>query len=186
MANGRPGEPAVAVLGRYAAPEVGEKASSTPPGYEILGELGRGGMGVVYKARQVQLNRIVALKMILSGSYAGDAERQRFLVEAEVIAAIQHPGIVGVHEFGTHEGSPWFALEYCPGGALSVKLKNTLLPAREAAAVVEQLARAVQAVHEKGILHRDLKPGNILLLMPQTGRAWRILGSPAEWRETAG
>src|SRR5262249_30195292 len=125
------------------------------PGYEVLQELGRGGMGVVYKARQTQLNRVVALKMILSGSHAGVSERKRFMAEAEVIAAIGHPGIVGVHDFGSHAGSSWFALEYCPGGSLAAKLHGEPLPGREAAQIVEQIARAVQAVHEKGILHRD-------------------------------
>jgi tRNA A-37 threonylcarbamoyl transferase component Bud32 len=134
------------------------------PGFEILEELGRGGMGVVYKARQIRLNRIVALKMILSGSQAGAEEHMRFLVEAEVIASIHHPGIVGVHEFGTQDGAPWFALEYCPGGTLAVKLNGTPLPPTEAAEVVEKIARAVQAVHDRGVVHRDLKPANILLV----------------------
>ena len=138
-------------------------SSSAIAGYELLEELGRGGMGVVYKARQVHLNRIVALKMILAGSRAGPDERLRFLVEAEAIASIQHPGIVAVHEFGTHDGSPWFALEYCAGGSLAAKLNGTPLEAAEAAAVVEQIARAVQAAHERGVIHRDLKPANVLL-----------------------
>jgi serine/threonine protein kinase len=138
-------------------------ACSAPPGYEILGELGRGGMGVVYKARQVGLNRIVALKMILAGGHAGAEERQRFLAEAEAIAAIKHPGIVQIHDFGTHEELPFFALEFCDGGSLAARLNGTPLPPREAARLVEQLARAMQAAHERGIIHRDLKPANVLL-----------------------
>ncbi len=138
----------------------------SPPevsGYEILGELGRGAMGVVYKARHRQLNRLVALKMILSGGFAGPQERLRFLAEAEVIASIEHPGIVRVHEFGTHGSLPFFSLEFCSGGSLSARLAKTPLPAREAARLIEQVARAVQAAHDRGIVHRDLKPGNILL-----------------------
>jgi tetratricopeptide (TPR) repeat protein len=120
-------------------------------------------MGVVYKARQLHLNRIVALKMILAGGHAGAEQRLRFLAEAKVIAAVAHPGIVQVHDFGIHDDLPYFALEYCPGGTLSAKLAGTPLPASDAAALVEQVARAVQAAHEKGIIHRDLKPSNVLL-----------------------
>ena len=138
-------------------------SSSAIAGYELLEELGRGGMGVVYKARQVHLNRIVALKMILAGSRAGPDERQRFLAEAETIASVEHPGVVKIFDFGDHDGSPWFALEYCAGGSLVGKLKGMTLPPGEAAAVVEQIARAVQAAHDKGVLHRDLKPANVLL-----------------------
>jgi tRNA A-37 threonylcarbamoyl transferase component Bud32 len=142
-----------------------EAASRPPavPGYEVLEELGRGGMGVVYKARHVHLNRTVALKMILAGEHAAPEDRRRFLAEAKAIAAIAHPGVVQVHDFGTHDGLPFFALEYCPGGSLARRLAGTPLPAREAAHLVEQVARAVQAAHDKGILHRDLKPGNVLL-----------------------
>jgi WD40 repeat protein len=120
-------------------------------------------MGVVYKARQVSLNRLVALKMILAGGHAGAEERRRFLAEAEALAAIRHPGIIEVHDFGTHEGLPFFALEYCEGGSLADRLSGTPLPPREAAGIVAQLGRAVQAAHEQGIVHRDLKPANVLL-----------------------
>jgi serine/threonine-protein kinase len=133
------------------------------PGFELLELLGRGGMGVVYKARQVALNRVVALKMVLAGEHAGPEERARFLAEAEAVAALQHPGIVQVYEFGTHAGLPYFALEYCPGGSLDDKINGTPLPASQSAGVAEQLARAVQAAHEQDIVHRDLKPGNVLL-----------------------
>jgi len=133
------------------------------PGYEVLGILGRGGMGVVYKARHQKLNRLVALKMILAGSHAGAADLARFQVEAEAIARLQHPNIVQVYEIGDHEGKPFFSLEFCNGGSLAQKLNGTPLPAQEAAALVQTLARAMQAAHDQNIIHRDLKPANILL-----------------------
>jgi hypothetical protein len=133
------------------------------PGYEIIRELGRGGMGVVYLARQTKLNRPVALKMILAGSHAGAADLARFQTEAEAIARLRHPNIVQVYEVGEHEGKPYFSLEFCGGGSLEKKLGGTPLPAREAAALVETLARAMQAAHEQHVIHRDLKPANVLL-----------------------
>jgi hypothetical protein len=133
------------------------------PGYEILGELGRGAMGVVYKARQTTLDRLVALKMILTGSYASEAERARFRTEAEAIARLQHPNIVQVHEVGEWAGCPFFSLEFCAGGNLGQKLNGTPLPSQDAARLVEALARAVHAAHEKNVIHRDLKPANVLL-----------------------
>jgi hypothetical protein len=136
----------------------------TLEGFEILGELGRGGMGVVYRARQVGLDRLVALKMILAGDFAGDEARRRFLAEAAVVARLQHPGVVQVHAFGTAPGgSPYFALEYLPGGSLDQKLAGTPLPPRAAAELVAAVAAAVQAAHDAGVVHRDLKPANILL-----------------------
>jgi len=129
------------------------------PGYEILGELGRGGMGVVYKARQVGLNRLVALKMILAGSHAGPDELERFRTEAEAVARLQHPHIVQIYEVGEQRGLPYFSLEFCPGGSLN----GTPLPAADAAQVVRALAAAMHAAHEQGIVHRDLKPANVLL-----------------------
>jgi serine/threonine-protein kinase len=149
------------------APTAGEARppafGSSPPGYEIIAELGRGGMGVVYKARQVRLNRVVALKMVLSGAHAAPEEHVRFLAEAEAIAAVEHPGIVQVHDFGTHDGLPFFSLEFCPGGSLAGKLAGTPMPPRESAQIIERVARAVQAAHQRGIVHRDLKPANVLL-----------------------
>jgi tetratricopeptide (TPR) repeat protein/tRNA A-37 threonylcarbamoyl transferase component Bud32 len=135
----------------------------TIPGYEIVGELARGGMGVVYKARQVQLRRIVALKMILTGAQASPEERLRFRAEAEAVARLQHPHIVQIHEVGEAEGRPYFSLEFCEGGSLADKLDGTPWPAKPAAQLTETLARAVHAAHERGIVHRDLKPANILL-----------------------
>jgi WD40 repeat protein/tRNA A-37 threonylcarbamoyl transferase component Bud32 len=132
------------------------------PGYEVLGGLGHGGMGVVYKARQTALKRVVALKMVLGRHPAAD-DLARFRTEAEAIARLQHPNIVQVHEVGEHAGQPFFSLEYCGGGSLAEKLKGTPLPGRAAAAVVETLARAIQAAHDRQIVHRDLKPANVLL-----------------------
>src|SRR5262245_42733128 len=141
----------------------GSLPTSAPPGYELLEVLGRGGMGIVYKARQTALQRIVALKLVLTGAHASADERQRFLAEAETVAAINHSGIVGVYEFGSWDGHLFLALEFCPGGTLADKLRGTPLSAAEAAGVVSQLASALDPVHARGIVHRDLKPSNILL-----------------------
>jgi WD40 repeat protein len=139
------------------------QAGAAPPGYEILSELGRGGMGVVYKARHLQLDRVVALKMILSGGHASAAELDRFKDEARAIARLQHPNIVQIHEVGEQRGLPYFSLEFCPGGSLDRKLSGTPLPPLEAARLVQTLALAIQAAHDKSIVHRDLKPANVLL-----------------------
>jgi hypothetical protein len=139
--------------------------SYTPaiPGYEILRELGRGGMGVVYLANHTQLRRPVALKMILSGAYANAAELRRFRTEAETVARLQHPNIVQIFEIEEWEGRPYFCLEYVSGGNLERKLAERRFPLAETMALVEQLARAVHAVHLCSIVHRDLKPANILI-----------------------
>jgi serine/threonine protein kinase len=142
----------------------GEPAPSPEvPGYELLGEISRGGMGVVYKARQVSLNRMVALKMISSGAYASPAERARFRTEAEAAARLRYPNIVQIYEVGSVEGMPYLALEYMDGGSLAQALNGTPLPSRAAAELLELLARTVQAAHQQGIVHRDLKPANVLL-----------------------
>jgi serine/threonine protein kinase len=135
----------------------------TLAGFEVLSELGRGGMGVVYKARQVGLNRLVALKMILSGAHAGENALWRFRAEAEVLARLQHPNIVQIHDVGELNGQPYFSLEFCDGGSLEQRLAGTPLAPREAVALVQTLARAMQAAHGAGIVHRDLKPANVLL-----------------------
>ncbi len=147
------------------APAAAEEPPGLPevPGYEILGELGRGGMGVVYKARQLSLNRLVALKMVLAGAHAGPSDLVRLLAEAQAVAQLHHPHIVQVHEVGRHAGFPFIALEYLEGGSLAEKLKGTPLQPREAAALMELLARAVESAHRHGVVHRDLKPANVLL-----------------------
>ena len=132
-------------------------------GYELLAELGRGGMGVVYKARQKGLNRVVALKMILSGDHAGALEKERFHNEAEVVARLQHPNIVQIYEVGDQDGRPFFSMEYVEGSTLQQRLGGDPQPARETAHLLELLARTVHVAHQHGIIHRDLKPGNILL-----------------------
>jgi tetratricopeptide (TPR) repeat protein len=130
------------------------------PGHEVLGQLGKGGMGVVYKARHLRLNRVVALKRVL---HADDAAVKLFHAEAEAVARLQHPHIIQIYEIGDHDGQPFFSLEYCPGGSLDRRLAGKPLAEREAAALVRTLAGAVAAAHEKGIVHRDLKPANVLI-----------------------
>ena len=144
-------------------PPAPRRGRSAPAGYEILGELGRGGMGVVYKAVQVALNRTVALKMVLSGSHAAAAEVARFRREAEAIARLHHPNIVHVYDFGDHEGTPYYSLEYVAGGSLDQRCRGIVQDPAQAATFVANLADAVHAAHREGFVHRDLKPGNILL-----------------------
>jgi WD40 repeat protein/tRNA A-37 threonylcarbamoyl transferase component Bud32 len=138
------------------------------PGYEILEELGRGAMGVVYKARQLALNRLVALKMVIAGSHASPEQRERFQAEAQGLARLAHPHIVQIYEVGEAGGQPYFSLELVEGGNLDRKLTGTPMAARQAAALVETLARAVHHAHQKGVLHRDLKPANVLLTLDGT------------------
>jgi serine/threonine protein kinase/WD40 repeat protein len=140
-----------------------EKDLPVVPGYELVKELGRGGMGVVYWAWQSTLNRSVALKMILAGAHAGADDLARFRTEAEAVARLQHPNIVQIHEVGWHDKCPYLALEYIDGGSLAQQLTGTPLPARVAAQLIEGLARAVHYAHLKGVVHRDLTPANILL-----------------------
>jgi serine/threonine protein kinase len=132
------------------------------PGYEILGELGRGGMGVVYKARQTALKRLVALKMVLTAGHASEEQVARFQVEAQAIARVQHPNIVQVYDIGEHDGQSYLALEYVDGGTLAGKIRGAI-PPLQAALMVEPLARAAHVAHQQGVIHRDLKPANILL-----------------------
>jgi tetratricopeptide (TPR) repeat protein/tRNA A-37 threonylcarbamoyl transferase component Bud32 len=153
------------------------------PGYEIVAELGRGGMGVVYKARQVRLNRIVALKMVLAGAHASSHQLARFHAEAEAVAHLQHPSIVQIFEVGDHDGLPFFSLEFVDGGSLDDKIDGKPMPPREAVEMVEVLALAMEIAHQHGIIHRDLKPANVLLTkdgqpkITDFGLAKRIEGS---------
>ncbi len=133
-------------------------------GYVVEEVIARGGMGVVYRARHLRLNRPAAIKMILGGKYHDPTARIRFLIEAEAVAALDHPHVVHVHEFGTHENLPFFALEFVGGGTLAQKLERDGKPtARAAAELVVKLADGIAAAHAKGIVHRDLKPSNVLL-----------------------
>jgi serine/threonine-protein kinase len=133
------------------------------PGYEIEGVLGRGGMGIVYRAHHLRLNRPVALKMILAGPFAAPAERERFVREAEAVAGLRHPNIVQVYDAGEFDGRPYFTMEMVDGGQLAQRIAGAPQPARDAAALVAAVAEAVHAAHRSGIVHRDLKPTNILL-----------------------
>lgn len=145
------------------SPLARDSSLPTFDGYDTIAELGRGAMGVVYHVRQHHLGREVALKMILSGIYAGATERRRFIDEARAVAAIKHPGIIQIHEFGEFAGLPYYALEYCALGSLANRLAEHPLPATEAADLVQQIALAIQSAHDAGIIHRDLKPANVLL-----------------------
>jgi tRNA A-37 threonylcarbamoyl transferase component Bud32 len=167
-------------------------------GFEIEGTLGRGGMGVVYKAKQVGLNRVVALKMLIAGPYADPSLRARFLLEAESVAALEHPGIVKVFAFGENGSHPYLAMEFLPGGTLAERIKkNGPLSATAATELVAKLAVAVAHAHSRGVVHRDIKPLNVLLTaegeprltdfgLAKVGRAdqnlsvtGQVLGTPA-------
>jgi eukaryotic-like serine/threonine-protein kinase len=141
----------------------GPMALPSVPGYEVLSELGRGGMGVVYKAQQTSLNRPVALKMIRDSAVAGPDQMARLRTEAAAAARLQHPHIVQVYDLYQHNGLPFYAMEYVPGGSLTQMIHRHPLPVRKAAEWLEQLARAVHYAHQQGIIHRDLKPANVLL-----------------------
>jgi eukaryotic-like serine/threonine-protein kinase len=132
-------------------------------GYDVQAFLGRVGMGVIYKARHLCLNRLVALKMLIAGAYAGPPERARFQREVEAVGSLHHANIVPVYDVGDHEGCPFFTMELLEGGSLAQKLSGTPLPARQTAACLITLAEAVEVAHRAGIVHRDLKPANILL-----------------------
>jgi len=131
--------------------------------YELLEEIARGGMGVVYRARQISLNRTVAIKMILGGHLANAAELKRFRVEAETAAQLQHPNIVAIHEVGDHVGQPFFSMALVEGRNLAQLVRDEPLPSRKAASYLKTIAEAIQYAHSRGVLHRDLKPSNVLI-----------------------
>jgi serine/threonine-protein kinase len=133
------------------------------PGYEVEAVLGRGGKGIVFRARHLRLKRVVALKMLLDGAYATPQDRARFQREAEAVAGVRHPHIVQVYDVGEHESQLYFTMELVEGGSLAEKLTGTPQPRCQAAALIATLATAVHAAHQSGIVHRDLKPGNVLL-----------------------
>jgi len=166
------------LLGQAVTPEAPEDpfdapAAPAPPNppavlhyfgdYELLSEIARGGMGVVYKARQLSLNRVVAVKLLQFGRLAGDQFKSRFRAEAEAAASLQHPNIVAIHEVGEHEGQQYFSMDYVDGADLAEMVREKPLPPRRAAGHVETIARAIHYAHQRGVLHRDLKPSNILM-----------------------
>src|SRR5438105_4121531 len=160
-----------ATLSYISPDERAKKRASTyryPPqssfgDYELLRQIAHGGMGVVYKARQIKLQRIVALKMIRSGLWASAEEVQRFYEEAEAAAQLDHPGIVPIYDFGEREGQHYYSMGYVEGGSLVTLLKEGPLLSRRAADLTQHIAQAVAYAHERGIIHRDLKPSNVLL-----------------------
>ncbi|MBL8798626.1 MAG: protein kinase [Planctomycetia bacterium] len=157
--------PELTVDAQPTARDLGPSKFPRVANYEILGVLGSGGMGVVYKARQTSLNRIVALKTILTGAIGNTVALARFRQEAEAVARLQHPNIVQIYEVGEAQGQPFFSLEFVDGGSLDKRLNGTPLAARQAAQLLETLARAIEAAHQRGVIHRDLKPANVLLAL---------------------
>ncbi len=144
----------------------GDSAPSTPRlfgDFELLEEIARGGMGIVYRARQVSLNRIVAVKVLLFGQFASAEFVKRFHAEAEAVARLHHPNIVGIHAVGEHENQHYFSMDYIEGRNLAGYLKAQPLPSTQAALLVSTLAAALDYAHGRGILHRDLKPSNVLV-----------------------
>jgi eukaryotic-like serine/threonine-protein kinase len=154
--------------------------------YDLLEELGHGGMGVVYKARQRSLHRVVALKMLLGGQFAGKVALGRFRAEAELAAQLQHPNIVAIHEIGEQDGLPYFTMDFVPGRSLVDLVRDHPLSAQAAATYVQIIAKAIHYAHEQGVLHRDLKPSNILIdafdqpRITDFGLAKRLTGSTSD------
>lgn len=173
------------VLGASGIPIMAAGREDIVPGYRVLGELGRGGMGVVYKARHMRLQRIVALKMVLSASHASPLSLARFRTEAEAVAHLQHPHIVQIYENGEHNGLPFFSLEFVEGGCLADRLRDKAPPAKAAAELVEMLASAMDFAHQRGVIHRDLKPANVLMTAPSSGGSTITRHSALDMRSTS-
>jgi serine/threonine-protein kinase len=179
----------------WLAPAQGPEEMGCLGPFHVLKVLGRGGMGVVFLARQTRPQRLVALKMILAATLADRPRLERFRSETEVLARFAHPNLVQVYEVGEHKGRPYYAMEFLDGGSLGQKLAVAPLPARAAAQLLETLAGAMQHAHDKGIIHRDLKPSNILLTaggvpkISDFGLAKQLAGpdeSAAEFRTESG
>lgn len=177
------GEPGVAIARRpelaVESPDTATSPHPKAPGYEILEEIGRGGMGVVYRARDLRLNRVVALKMLRDTMYASTEMRVRFLIEGEAVARLQHPGIVQVFECGEADGWPFLVMEYVDGETLARRLSTgPRFAPRQAAELMANLADAVAAAHASGVIHRDLKPSNVLLSEASRAANGDITGRP--------
>ena len=161
--------PGALVVTQVVVPRTSSAQSSQRPiakrfgDYELLEEIARGGMGVVYKARQVRLNRLVAVKMILAGEFASKEFVRRFRAEAEAAALLQHPNIVAIHDVGIHDGQHYFTMDYVAGQNLSQLVGTRPLPPAKAARYMQLVAEAIHYAHQQGILHRDLKPSNVLI-----------------------
>ncbi|MEL7498260.1 MAG: protein kinase [Planctomycetota bacterium] len=151
------------VLPGSSVPDSDHKSNDTLGDYELLEEIGRGGMGVIYKARHRKLNRVAAIKVIIGGRFTSEADLQRFYIEAEAAARLDHPNIVPFYEIGEHAGQPFFAMKYLEGGSLADHIGQFKDDQHAAATTVAKVARAVNHAHQMGVLHRDLKPANILL-----------------------
>ncbi len=169
----------------YNGPETAPPPPTAVGDYEVIEELGRGGMGVVYKARQRSLNRLVAVKLMREARLSSETDRARFLAEAEAAAKLKHPNIVTVFEVGHQNGLPYIVMEYVAGRTLSQQLSEGPLPPRVAARLLADVARAVHHAHEGNVLHRDLKPANILLADPISDFGFRISDSKTSARTVA-
>ncbi len=182
---------AYSLSGEHGGAEIHFDNMPKVAGYTLLSELGRGGMGVVYKARQTKLDRLVALKMVLAGAHASADQLARFLIEAQAVAALKHNHIVQIHDVGERDGLPFFSLEFVDGGSLQQTIGGKPQPVRFAAKIVKTLAEAMHFAHQQGIIHRDLKPANVLMTkngdpkITDFGLAKRLEGDSQQTRDGA-